>query len=430
MFNKRYSYTRHLKILSAAVLLTTILTGCQVSSTLTEHSDGSDSNVSSLSAEDLSSPEVSQDTADLPDGAATVSSDQQSANIANTDDDNHYAEESGATILLPENIVAALSDDMVLPLTEAIANAENNNNVVDLSSLNLTVEQQLLLKAAYPTYDFDWKINIVDKKYAADAEEIDLSGKDLSDLTDSLTDAFSLFSNLKKVTMLDCGLDNDGYAAVCDANPDIKFVWEIVMSHWTVQTDQVAFGTFKTCDQTFYLHNDEAKYLKYCTDLVALDLGHNYVTDLSFLQYMPELRVLILVDNVDHWEGEKVRRISDLSYLRYCPKLMYLEFFCDSVSDISFLEDLPNLTDLNISYNPIPTEMAKYLYGMKNLKRLWMEHTRISYDEFTRLQASYPNVEMYYYGEGSIDHDWRTGSHYNAMRNMLKNNVIDPVYAN
>ena len=229
--------------------------------------------------------------------------------------------------------------------------------------------------------------------------------------------------------MLDCGLTNDGYAAICDAFPEIKFVWEIIMSHWKVRTDAVAFGTFKTCSQTFFLYDDEAKYLKYCTDLVALDLGHNHVTDFSFLQSMPELKVLILVDNVHHIENGRARHVKNMSYIACCPKIEYLEIFCNAVPDISFLASLPNIKDLNISYNPINDSMMPYLYDLPKLERLWMEHTKVSYSEFEKLQAHYPNVEMHYYGEGSIDHGWRTGSHYLAMRNMLKNNVVDPVYA-
>lgn len=351
-----------------------------------------------------------------------------------------------SSVLLSGCTVSADNDNITTETQESLTDSEELKNTeagstedVPESEDKATVSSVSITETTDSAGDFADKetessntateIVIGDKKFVSTDSEIDLSNIDLSQLDTPIEEILPQFSNLTKVTMLNCGLDNEGYAAICDANPDIKFVWEIIMSHWTVRTDQVAFGTFKTCDQTFFLHDDEAKYLKYCTDLVALDLGHNYVTDLSFLQYMPDLKVLILVDNVHHWEDEKIRHITDLSYVSCCPKLEYLEFFCNSVSDISFLASLPNLTDLNISYNPIPTEMAQYLYGMPKLQRLWMEHTRISYDEFTKLQASYPNVEMYYYGEGSIDHGWRTGSHYQAMRNMLKNNVIDPVYA-
>lgn len=322
---------------------------------------------------------------------------------------------------------SAFPDEEAMP--KLLIVAEDGTEFWNLCDFRLTCDQMLDLMQAYPEQQFLWEVKVGEITVTPDDTEIDLSEQDLSEHTQMLENISLFFPNLEKVILLNCGLDNEGYAAVCDANPTVKFVWEIVMSHWTVRTDQVAFGTFKTCSETFYLQNDEAKYLKYCTDLVALDLGHNYVTDLSFLQYMPELKVLILVDNVDHWEGSKIVRISDLSYLTYCPKLEYLEFFCDSVSDISFLDSLPNLVDLNISYNPIPTEMAVHLYGKENLKRLWMEHTKISYAEFQKLQKSYPGVTMHYYGEGSIDHDWRTGATYNAMRNMLKNNVIDPVFA-
>ncbi|MBQ4224266.1 MAG: leucine-rich repeat domain-containing protein, partial [Prevotella sp.] len=36
---------------------------------------------------------------------------------------------------------------------------------------------------------------------------------------------------------------------------------------------------------------------RYCTKLKGLDLGHNAITDISFIENMPHLRVLILADN-------------------------------------------------------------------------------------------------------------------------------------
>lgn len=302
-----------------------------------------------------------------------------------------------------------------------------NNATVDAEAedgANDSLQQTEVEESAVPV-----PVTIGTMTFQSTDTEIDISGIDLSKLDTPIEELLPLFPDLTRVTMLDCGLTNDGYAAICDAFPEIKFVWEIIMSHWKVRTDAVAFGTFKTCSQTFFLYDDEAKYLKYCTDLVALDLGHNHVTDFSFLQSMPELKVLILVDNVHHIENGRARHVKDMSYIACCPKIEYLEIFCNAVPDISFLASLPNIKDLNISYNPINDSMMPYLYDLPKLERLWMEHTKVSYSEFEKLQAHYPNVEMHYYGEGSIDHGWRTGSHYLAMRNMLKNNVVDPVYA-
>lgn len=256
------------------------------------------------------------------------------------------------------------------------------------------------------------------------ASELDLSGIDLRSV--DMDTVLNRFPDLERVTMIDCGLSNRGYALLQDRHPEIKIVWEIVLSHWMVRTDAVAFGTFKTTADTFFMDNEEAHYLKYCTDLVALDLGHNYVSDLSFLEYMPELKILILVDNVRLVEGDRLRHLTDLSELRYVPKLRYLEFFANNVSDFSFLQYLPELEDLNISYNSVYS--IEYLTSLPNLKRLWMEHTNIPYEGYARLRQIYPYAQIVYEGEGSIDQGWRSGARYSAMRRMLRENVIDEIY--
>ena len=257
-----------------------------------------------------------------------------------------------------------------------------------------------------------------------ESEYIDISGTDISNVDIDMI--ISRMPNLKRLVTVNCGLDNDGYAALQDRHPDIKIVWEIVLSHWTIRTDVVAFSTFKTTAEEFYMNNEEAYYLKYCNELVALDLGHNYVSDLSFLEYMPELKILILVDNVKEKDGETLRHLTDLSELRYVPKLRYLEIFANNVSDTSFLQYLPELEDLNISYNSMSS--IEYMKNMPNIKKLWMEHTYISGAGVNTLRQLYPNARIVSSGEGSIDQGWRSGERYRAMRRMFRENVIDDIY--
>ena len=256
------------------------------------------------------------------------------------------------------------------------------------------------------------------------AEYVDISHNDVSGV--DVDTIIERLPNLNRLVMIDCGLDNDGYAALQDRHPDIKIVWEIVLENWTIRTDVVAFSTFKTTAEEFYMNNDDAYYLRYCNELVALDLGHNYVSDLSFLEYMPDLKILILVDNVKEKDGETLRHLTDLSEVRYCTKLRYLEIFANNVSDFSFMENLTELEDLNISYNSVSS--IQYMTGLHNLKRLWMEHTYISYDGYCRLRQMYPNAQIVFDGEGSVDQGWRSGARYYAMRRMFRDNVIDDLY--
>ncbi len=90
------------------------------------------------------------------------------------------------------------------------------------------------------------------------------------------------------------------------------------------------------------------------------------------------------------------------------------------------MQYLTELEDLNISYNSVSS--IQYMRNLPHLQRLWMEHTYIPYSEYVELTQLYPNAQIVYVGEGSIDQGWRSGPHYWAMRNMVKNNVIDDIY--
>lgn len=265
-----------------------------------------------------------------------------------------------------------------------------------------------------------------------DTEEADLSGIDLKGLISSGVDLDGIldgFPNLKKLILIGCGLSNDEYAALQDRHPDIRMVWEIRLSHWTVRTDRIAFSTMKNTAQEFFMTDDEAKYFKYCTDMEALDLGHNHLTNVEFLKYMPKLKILILVDNMRFFKDGHAYYIYDLSPVASCPELRYLEFFCNSCSDLSFLQYTPKIRHLNISYNPIRDDQLQYLYGFPELKRLWMEHTKVSYAAFQSLQSAYPNATLIYEGEGSIDHGWREIQTYYNMRDCFNNNYINAEFA-
>lgn len=264
------------------------------------------------------------------------------------------------------------------------------------------------------------------RRIPLDAEEADLSYINLKNLNIDPEEVIGQLKNLKKMVLIGCGFSNEEYAALQDNHPDLKIVWEIKLSHWTIRTDQITFSTSKTTGDSFWMDNTEAYYLKYCTDLEALDLGHNHVTDLSFLQYMPNLKVLILVDNVDYMAADGVHYLSDLSMLQYVPKLKYLEVFANSIKDFSVMLYLPEIEHLNISYNGV--DSIEYFLYMDGLKRMWMENTNISYSDYQLLTMRYPMAQIVYFGTGSVDQGWREGIYFEAMRDMFRRNYVNEVY--
>lgn len=225
----------------------------------------------------------------------------------------------------------------------------------------------------------------------------------------------SQFPLLNRVELCGSNLSNAQMEDLQHTYPNVKFVWSIKLgNYWTIRTDQVAFSTNKGPGPN--LTNADTEQLKYCTDLVALDIGHNAVSDISFVRYMPNLRILILVDN----------RVRDLTPIESCKNLVYLETFVNPITDITPLTNLVNLIDLNISYNRFND--IQPLLNKPRLERLFVSHTGLSMAQINELQAEYPNIHVEYQVTQSIDGGWRKVDRYKAMRTMFKTNTVSDLF--
>lgn len=297
-----------------------------------------------------------------------------------------------------------------------------NTKSIDLHNCNISTADKIRLVQKYPDIEFKWTTNIGGVNVDSSDKSADISTHVITDLAE-LTNSLRTLPKLTNIDMCDCGLTNQQMEELQKTFTDVKFVWKVTLGLWTIRTDAVTFSTLKDGTITYRLTNEDVQVLKYCKDMVALDLGHNKVTDISFLEYMPELRILILVDNKDDSTGGYIQNLSELKYV---PKLKYLEFFVGSVSDITFLQYLPELVDLNISYNPISDVTP--LLKLPHIERLYFEHTEMTDEDYKLLQKTYPNAQVVYYGEGSIDQGWRETERYHAMIDMFHNNYVNNLF--
>lgn len=243
---------------------------------------------------------------------------------------------------------------------------------------------------------------------------LDFSGCRISNY-ELFTEQLALFPNLSRVELYDSNLTNEQMEGLMQRYPNVKFVWTIrLANYWKVKTDQVAFSTNKGPGPN--LRNADVEQLKYCTDMVALDIGHNWVSDISFVEYMPKLRILILVDN---W-------VNDLSPIAKCKDLVYLETFVNPITDVSALTNLVNLIDINISYNRF-TDITPIL-NKPRVERLFVTHCGLTREQLTQLEQEYPNAQIEYTVTQSIDAGWRTVDRYKAMRQMYKTNTVSELF--
>lgn len=297
-------------------------------------------------------------------------------------------------------------DDGLTELLKMFSHLET----VDLRLTDISFDLQKQLKTAYPAVNFIWTVNILGRPYASDTEDIDLSGGE--GLTAGFVrDLMMLFSNLKRVDLSDCGLQNEELAELRTKFPDTKVVWKLYMGKWSLKTDAVAFSVLIYDYNYTRLTSEDIEVLKYCTDLQALDLGHQAITDISVIgEYLKELRILILVDN----------KLSDITPLSNLTHLHYLELFVNrQLKDISPLGACRELVDLNVSYLYDLRDISA-LYDLPLLERVWIEHTDASAASIKRLKESHPDATVIDVGEGSVDQGWREHKRYKAMFDMFK----------
>ena len=224
------------------------------------------------------------------------------------------------------------------------------------------------------------------------------------------------FPDLKKVDMFATQITRDQVALLEEALPDIAFGWNLQLMKYKnkhiVRTDATAFSTLHGKCPNHY--SEEFALLKYCTDLLALDLGHNNLTDLSFLQSMPRLRVLILGEN------QKMKDVTEIGNLK---DLEYLELFSCGITDISPLTSLTHLMDLNLGNNKV--EDWRPLKKMTWLKRLWipgMTAKAMSAADLEELQEALPDTVI------MADRKYKDNPTGNGWRTDPKTKVNDPHY--
>ena len=133
--------------------------------------------------------------------------------------------------------------------------------------------------------------------------------------------------------------------------------------------------------------------------LKYMDLGHNeYLTDFSFVGYMPELEVLI-------GSGSAVR---DLSGIENCKKLTWLELAsCLKLDNIEPLAGCEGLKYLNISYTKVKS--LEPLDGLK-LERFVYLSPKASTKEQNTFTTIHPKAEcitVFYGYSQPYGYGWR-----------------------
>ena len=281
---------------------------------------------------------------------------------------------------------------------------------IDLTGCGLAGEQIAAVRAASGAAVL-YELTLFGRTVSTDASELDFSGirMGLSDVA-VIEDALGEFPLLEKVVMCDCGISNEDMAALNDRHENVRFVWRVYFSGFSLRTDDTNFIAARVRND-FPIYSNDLEVLKYCPDLQALDLGHKNITHLNFLRYVPHLKYLILVEN----------DVNDITPIGELQELTYLEMFWTKCEDISPLQNCKALTDLNISYIYCrPAKCLETLVNMPQLERLWYCGNNLDAGQLEELQAALPDTEMYLAARGEpTGSTWREHPHYFEMRDFF-----------
>lgn len=275
-------------------------------------------------------------------------------------------------------------------------------------------EEIYRLMDQYPHICFEWNLSVCGKETSNTVTLLDLNGIPMKD-TSEVESVLKYFPNLERVEMCDTGISSAEMDALGKRNPDIRFIWTVHVGRVALRTDVTAFMPYQYGYAYDHALTDrDTKELKYCIDMICMDLGHMDLYDFSFLENMTKLQYLVLADT---WG-------SDFSLLENLTELVFLELFVSKFSQTEVLAGMTKLEDLNVSYSNV--DNIEPLKEMTWLKRLWMIRCDyVNATERAELIAALPNTQIMFTGENSVAAGWRTGQRYYEMRDLLGMHYMD-----
>lgn len=289
---------------------------------------------------------------------------------------------------------------------------------IDVRDTTLSEEQGAALCERFPSVAVRRAVTLNGKTFDSFVDSLDFSGAKI-DSYQAFSDTLRYFPKLTQLLMHNCSLSNEDLASIRDRYPGVKVVWTVRFGKWQVQTDAVAFSTKQNGYTTYRMHTQDVQVLRYCKDLIALDLGHNDITDIGWISEIPDLQVLILAEN---------RKLKDITPIGSLKKLKYLELFLTAIEDITPIANLPELLDVNLVITHVKD--ASPLLRCTKLERIWLGEKvaeQIGKEGILQLQNAFPNAEFDLVSAGSTGRGWREHPRFEAYMEMFETNLpVEP----
>lgn len=270
------------------------------------------------------------------------------------------------------------------------------------------VESLTALEQTYPGVAVSWSQMVAGKLFSSTETLIDISNTTVTDL-DALAQEMTYFPNVQQLEMHFCGVENEEMAAFREAQREnYKVVWTVYLGpKLPTRTDTTSIMPAR--DGTSVFHDEEAYNMRYCEDVIAIDVGHLDVRNVEWAAFMPHLKYLILA-----WTG-----VRDLTPLANCKELVWLELDNSPGGDTTPLIACTALEDVNIGKSGVdPAGLAQ----MPWLKNVWAIGRA---DAAYKIAQGCPDTKVVATGEKTVSGGWRYLPNYYKMRDALNMFYMD-----
>lgn len=293
----------------------------------------------------------------------------------------------------------------LLPLLE-------NMSELKLINPQASAETVYSLQPAYPSVKVSWEIQIGGKTIPTDTVDVDLSTVKVESI-EQVEKAMEYLPNVKTLFMGEQTISHDDMAAFRERVRDrYKVVWYIRLGKSNpIRTDITYFMPGRDCYRDNVTFTDATSYnIRYCEDLISVDVGHLGVKDVSWVAYLTNLEYLILAHtSVQYIDG-----------IENCKKLKFLELDWSAIRTLDPLKGCTALEDLNIGNTWPDVSALKEMPWLKNIYMIFG-----SGKDAYELSQALPDTHIVTTGTATVSSGWRRLPNYYAMRDALHANYMN-----
>ena len=291
---------------------------------------------------------------------------------------------------------------------------------LNLENPNASPEKLADIREEYPQMKISWQVTIEDLIFDESTTDVDLTMVEITDLSE-VERKLNCLPNLESVTFGLCGIDdpkwgnsrsklvaspieNEELAAYRDrVREKYKVSWTLRLGP-KIALESDADNFMPNHFGVGQLPDSYAYNLRYCEDMVCLDVGHMTLTDISFVEYMPNLKYLILA-----WTEVKY-----IEPIRTCKNLVFLELDNSTIRDLSPLVDCTALEDLNLGNTFCDVTPILEMTWLKNVYFI-LGSPASAY----KVSQAIPTAHVVATGTATVGGGWRRLPNYYAMRDCL-----------